>query len=287
VELGDPASHLANWLRHQALVNAFRRVAGELRDHHVPLLPVKGLVTAHLLYDDVAARFLSDVDLRVRRSDFPRVLDVARRAGWEPKTDMPVLGQVMWSIDGWEVDVESTLGPPGLCAISTDDVIARAESRTEPFGFPHLWPDFTDHALILVLNVFKDGLRSLPWSIEDLRRIALHPDFDAARLARRAAEGHVSSVLWIVADWLGEERGHAEWLAVRDRVGRRPRNRVAAALYARLHRSRTRSTKAELLVCAASGDGPRDVLRGTAFAVAGIVRRRTKRALEGLGHAGR
>jgi hypothetical protein len=271
---GTPlASHKTNWLRHAAFSSAFRTVGEALRESGVAFLPVKGLITSRFLYDDASARPLRDIDLRIRPQDFSRAVDLARRLGWRPKTDMPVLGQALFEVGGCDVDLEATIGPPGLCTLSVEEVLGRAEAHVEPFGFEHLWPELIDHALILVLNVFKDGLRSPPWSIEDLRRIAAHPRFDADRLARRAAEGHVRTVLWLVANWMAEEQGSPPWRAVRDSVGPAvPRAWIGAA-YEHLRR-RGWPPKTGLFVVGSAGDRPADALRGACRTAAGILHRR-------------
>src|SRR5262249_43094813 len=150
----------------------------------ISLLPVKGIITARTLYDDVSDRPIRDVDIRIRRRDFPRAVRIGLAQNWH-KQHVALLGQVLWQVDGIEVDVKSELGPPGLGALSMDEVLARAEERVEPLGFAHLEPEWNDHALLLVLNVFKDGLRSAAWAIEDLRRTPKHPDFDAGLLVDR------------------------------------------------------------------------------------------------------
>ena len=267
------ASQKANWLRNAAFSNAFRAVGGALRENAIAFFPVKGLITSRFLYDDVSGRPLQDIDLRIRPQDFARAVDLARRLGWRPKTDMPVLGQALFEVGGCDVDLESTIGPPGLCTLSVDDVLRRGEAHVEPFGFEHLWPDLVDHALILVLNVFKDGLRSPPWSIEDLRRIVAHPGFDSDRLARRAAEGHVRAVLWLVANWMAEEQGSPLWRAVRERVGPTAPRAWFGAAYGRLRR-RGFPPKTGLFVVGSAGDRPIDALRGACWTAAGILHRR-------------
>jgi hypothetical protein len=253
-------------------------VLSAFADRGIRALPVKGIVTAYTLYDEPAARYIGDIDLRIRPRDVGEAVRVARRRGWRPETAAPQLGHVLLRVDGWEVDIESHLGPPGLCRWSIDDLLRRAEACVEPLGVAHARPELHDHVLVLVLNAFKDGLRIPPWSLEDIRRIARHPGFDAATAVDRARAGGVASVTWIVADWLAEQHGCAEWRAVRDRIGRRAPNRFAAEAYLRLRRGMWRP-RAGLLVCASSGDRARDAARGAAFAVAGVLRGRVVRAL--------
>ncbi len=152
-----------------------------------------------------------------------------------------------------------------------EELIIRAHSVGEPFT--HLEPELHDHALILVLNLFKDGLRYMPWSLEDLRRIVRQEQFDAEVLVSRAREGHVLSALWIVADWLSERESGDEWRLVRERVGHRPPSTRVAAVY-RYVLARGWPPKPGLLTVATSNDRAMQSALGLALAVAGLARRR-------------
>jgi hypothetical protein len=239
----------------------------------IPWLPVKGIVSAYAIYGDPAERPLADIDLRARPSDFDRIVRMARSRGWEVVTGTPRLWEAIFTVDGWQVDLECTLGPPGLCALSIDDLLGRARSSIEPFGFPHLQPELHDHALVLVLNAFKDGLHTTPWALQDLSRMVQEERFDSDLLASRARLGHVASILWIVADWLAETHGAREWGRVREAVGRRPpSSRVARSyLYAR---KRGWPPKVGLFIAASASDYAWRGLYGLLLAGAGIARRR-------------
>jgi hypothetical protein len=277
-----PSGARINWMRHASARGVLQQVTSAFEERGIPLLPVKGIITAHALYDDVAARTISDIDLRVSRRHFRQVPRIARSLGWSTETPGPVLWQTVLKVGGWEVDVECTLGPPGLCALSVENLIRRAHRCVEPFGFPHLQPELNDHALILVINAFKDGLYPMPWALEDLQRIATHEHFDAEIVVARASEGRVASALWIVADWLVEAHGAGEWRAVRDRIGSHPPSARVARTYGYVRR-RGWPPKPGLLATAGSADSPFGCASGLALALAGIVRGRCIRALRKVG----
>src|SRR5580700_1944902 len=121
-----------SWLAHVVAGRAFRTVAAALAEQSIPVLPVKGLVTAHLLYDDPALRPIRDVDLRLRRRDFAASMRAARACGWSMQ-HVVLVGQAVWRVDGVDVDVKCALGPPGLCAMTVDEMMSRAEPRFDPF----------------------------------------------------------------------------------------------------------------------------------------------------------
>jgi hypothetical protein len=276
----DPSGPRTNWIRHAAAPWLLHRVASALEAEGIRILPVKGVLTAHLLYEDAASRPLPDIDLRVRRRDFAGALRIARARGWPVQESSPVLWNAMFKVDGIEVDVEASIGPPGLCALRVENLFDRATECVAPFGFRHQQPAIADHALILVLNAFKDGLRPMRWAVDDLLRIIDHPTLDPDELLSRAHEGRVSSALWIVADWLARDHASLSWGEVRDRVGPRPPSRRVASAYAFLL-ERSFRPKPALIVTAASSDDSWRSLSGLALAAAGIARRRTVLALKG------
>jgi hypothetical protein len=277
----EPHSAQSTWIWHTLAPQVLGQVARAFETAQIPVLLVKGVLTARILYDDVAARPISDIDLRVPRRFYRAAVEVARARGWTPETEAPRLWEAVLKVDGWEVDIECTVGPPGLCGLTVDDVLRRAERRVEPFGFAHWQPDLNDHALILVLNAFKDGLRVMPWALEDLLRIVRHERFDRYVLVARAREGGVASALWIVADWLAEMHGVPEWRAVRERVGARPPSERVCRTHGYV-RQRGWPPKPGLLVAAGGSDSSLRCASGLALTAAGVVRRHYLRAVRSL-----
>jgi hypothetical protein len=275
---GLPGKSASTWAQQLLAVQALRAVVEGLAPHGIPVLPIKGVVTGRTLYDDVAARPVRDVDVRLRRGDFARAVAVARGRGWH-KQHVALLGQVMWSVEGVDVDVKSELGPPGLCATPVAEVLARAEERVGAFGFRHLEPEWNDHALMLVLNVFKDGLDAAPWALEDLRRIAKGPSFDADVLIARAGAGGVGTALWVVARWLVETHGADAWREVTRRMGPRPPSARAAHVYSLWRRAGCPRYVGHFLVPMTTDDLGRSVL-AIGDASAGIVRGYGLRAID-------
>jgi hypothetical protein len=259
-------------MRRLTAERALHDVTLALADRGIPLVPVKGIITAHLLYDEATARPLNDVDVRIRPRDFGRAVAVAKARGWYVKRDA-LLWQALLRVEGWEVDVKSCLGPPGLCAVSVSDVMRRAESRIEPFGFPHLRAELHDHALELVINAFKDSLRVMPWSLEDLCRIVRQPGFQAARFIERVRQARVATATWLVANWMVESHGAEEWRTVRDSIGAGPPSARVARLY-EWWRSRGSPPKRGLFVLGSASDDLARSVGGIALAAAGAAQYR-------------
>lgn len=271
------APSFVNWARQQVAANVLRRVSAAFGAAGVTILPVKGLITARLLYEDLAQRPISDIDLRIMRKDLTRAVRVADRHGWRPRASAPRLWEAVLTVDDFEVDIECSLGPPGFCAIPIADTIRRARTRLDPLGFPYLEPELHDHALFLVANAFKDGLQIMPWALEDLRRILRHPQLNQTTLILRARQGGILSALWVVADWLATSHSLQEWGRLRDQIGASPPSARVAYLYSYLQ-CRGWSAKPALLAVASSNDRPIASGLGMVLAMLGILRGRAVRA---------
>ena len=223
----DPQDPRAQALLHLAADDVLQRVVDGLSKVGVRVLPVKGVVTAHQLYAEPWQRPIADIDVRIEPRHLGRVREAGRRAGWQELSWAPAYCNIVFDVSGIMVDVEGTIGPPGLCALSVEQMLSRAKSTARG----HDVPELHDHALLLCVNAFKDKLvEAAPWSVEDLVRIVRQPGFDAGTFTERAREGRVVALVWIVADWLAKARGDAIWGAIRDRLSHRP----PRALYRRL-----------------------------------------------------
>lgn len=199
---------------------ALERVLRECRNDGIDVLPVKGVLTGRLLYADAGLRPIQDVDLRIRPRDLARIETAGRRAGWRMVFRSRAYQSVSFDVLGFLVELESHVGPPGLCGLTVEDMIARAVPATSPLGFPHLQPEIHDHALLLCVNAFKDKLvEARPGAIRDLELLPRQEGFDPQRLIALAREAGSASILWIVATWLAAERGSEGWSEIRKRLG--------------------------------------------------------------------
>ncbi|MCA9588032.1 MAG: nucleotidyltransferase family protein [Myxococcales bacterium] len=259
-----PSADLEAWGRHLAAREALRQMVAALGVDRV--MPVKGVVTARWLYDDVIERPVVDLDVRVRRSDVARVAAEARARGWTIERSAPEYDNLVLDLGGMGVDVEAAVGPPGLCARTVDALFEDAVQVDELFGFAVLAPELHDHALLLAINAFKDKLAfTSDGCREDLARVVRLPTFDPGRLARLARRSRVAAVVWIVADWLADASDG--WRAVRGALGPAPPRRLYVALAKSLI-SRAPLSLAARLVARAGSDDPRARLRALRSAVA-------------------
>jgi hypothetical protein len=209
------------------------------RDGGVDVLPVKGVVTAHLFYPDPGQRPIQDVDLRVRPEDLSRVRAIGQRSGWRLVSRSRAYGTLAFDVLGFLVEFESHVGPPGLCALRVDDMLRRATAQTGPLGLAHLQPELHDHALLLCVNAFKDKLvDALPGAVRDLELLTGYEGFSAEKLATLATEIGAATLLRIVAAWMAQMHGAVAWDEVRGQLGRSAPRPVYTSLFERALRAR-------------------------------------------------
>ena len=266
------APEVSAWATHVVQLRAARAFFRACHQADLPALPVKGIVTAHTLYDDPASRPLRDVDIRIRPDDYARLGDVARAEGWRFAEVKRAYQNYVLEVEGVEVDVECHVGPPHTCSLRVADMIARARPGNV-LGFAAPIPDPIDHAVLLVVNAFKDKLAlARDGALEDLVRLPSLADFDGPAIAERLRAAGAATLGWIVSDYLARERDSAGWRAVRDALEplRRP-------VYERLLRwSRARPDGvASIVLARASSDEPFERVRALATMARWAAERRS------------
>jgi hypothetical protein len=223
-------SKVAGWARHAHGRNVLEEVLRVCAKNDIPVAPVKGIVTGRWLYEDPSERWIQDIDLRIAPTNMRRMKQAGESAGWRVLDWSPIYRNLLFRVNGMMVELEAHIGPRGVCDLSVSEVLSRAKEQTEPFGFSHMQLEIHDHALLLILNAFKDKVvEANAGAIQDLERIAALSGFDPSRLAALAARTGVATIAFIVGDWLVRTRGAAAWRPVLAALGRPPR-----ATYARL-----------------------------------------------------
>jgi hypothetical protein len=125
----------------------------------------------------------------------------------------------------------------------------------EPFGVAHLQPELHDHALLLVVNAFKDQLiAASEGGLVDLARMAALPHFSFTLLAERAHESGIAALTWLVAEWMVERRGESRWRALLHALGGRSKRPLHAAIFRALARPETPPSLALRLLVRAAPD---------------------------------
>ncbi len=263
-----PFDPLSTWVQHEYAAEALRTTVELLEREGIPTLAVKGIVLARSLYDDVAERPMVDVDLRVRKRDFRRLVRALRGAQWELDWSSTNVGSVRFRQRGVLVEFESAVGPPGACGLTVDAMLSRARRHEEASGLWFREPEIHDHAVLLCLNVFKDFLRTRPWAFEDLRRIVRAPEFEPDVFVRRCHSSGVVTAAFAVASFLARA-GDAQWAVLARELSALQPRRGFLALYEWMC-EHTPLPKTELLVAQASSDTARGQVTGIALCLLGM-----------------
>ncbi len=259
----ERAAH--RWVRQSVAQAALAKALGVLDGAGVDALPVKGVVTTPLLWADSAERDIADVDLRVRPRDRVRALRAFEEAGFRIGHASKQWGTFDLIIGQMLVEVETSVGPPGLCGLDVDTMIAHA-TRGE---HGYLEPELHEHALLLCVNVFKDKLaRARGHALEDVTRIVRLEEFDDEKFVRVVSAARSTTLVWIVADFFAQQ-GDARWAEIRAALGG-PR-RVYAAAYRALMRRRLRGKFLLPLVARAASDDPLQRARAVALGAVGTA----------------
>ncbi|APS00761.1 hypothetical protein BCY86_08770 [Pajaroellobacter abortibovis] len=220
----------SNWIAHHASVHALSLVQKACDTHSIKILPVKGILTSYLLYEDPFKRTLSDVDIRISQSDLGKLLSIASKYGWKILRYCPEYKNIILSIGGIQIDVETTVGPPGVCSLTVEEMLTQAKEHTSPFGFPHLQPEIHQHALLLCMNIFKDKLiYAQKWAIQDVEQIITHKNFDVRKFIHLVKRSHNQTILSIVAKWLSIHHSSKPWTNIYQKLA----PRIPRPIYAR------------------------------------------------------
>jgi hypothetical protein len=252
------AARTATWIHHELASGIVRQVVTLCLPEGLAFLPVKGFVTGRLLYDDVSERPITDVDIRIRRRDFSAFRRLARNAAWPCYRVARSYRNLVYRFPPLSLDVECGVGPPGLCALSIDDMVSRAiETELAP-GLRVLVPEIHDHAVLLTVNAFKDKIVTAgAGGLSDLERIAAQTGFRVDTFASRVLSSRIATLTWIVASWLESARGSARWGGIRAAIEARFRPRRAyAALFRHLMEDAAQSPMALRLLARIAADSP-------------------------------
>jgi Uncharacterised nucleotidyltransferase len=216
-------------------VRALAQVLELAREVGAIAAPIKGVVLARWLYDEILERPYRDLDLIVARAGLPRLAAAVEARGWPIQVQSAEMGELEFTIDHVTVEVHAEIGRRDLSRLATADVLARAVSDRTTFPFEILRIDEFDHFFLLIANVTKKAFtyanRHQPADLERLLG-RLEPRWEVL-ITRAAAAGFVTAVR-NVSTWMVEEHGSARFSAFARLLPDLRRRPLEAAV--RLHR---------------------------------------------------
>jgi hypothetical protein len=114
----------------------FRRIAQALRERNIPLIALKGLHLAELVYPDISLRPMSDLDILVPRLDVERTIEAVRSIDYGFEEDVSAAARGMLGTKckfglahrrlGLWIEIHWTLAEPGDCYAAPMDEIWRS-----------------------------------------------------------------------------------------------------------------------------------------------------------------
>src|SRR5262249_11776556 len=114
----DRAGKPQAWVTQMYARDVLRAFVAACDEARIDVVPVKGIVTGGLLYESVEERPISDIDVRVRRRDFGRLVALGRARGWPSPWRSRAYLSAAFAFEGIEVDARAFVAPPGMCAIT-------------------------------------------------------------------------------------------------------------------------------------------------------------------------
>jgi hypothetical protein len=227
---GSSAPRYRRWAQQMLAENALRQVAPAFAAAGLPVVPVKGLALARWIYADTSERGLLDVDLLVPREEIPRVRACVEQADFRLFHASRVFGEVVFSVADVVIEVHSSLGLHDLTGIEVREVLARARTDAETFGFAVSRIDDLDHFTLVAANIVKDHFRK--GQAHHRQDLALLWPRVAPRLdelvARLETAGFVTGMYSVAEHML--RRGAPEFAMLRDRLAVRRRRGQAITL---------------------------------------------------------
>jgi hypothetical protein len=226
---GKPLSpQLLTWAKHQSAAAALRTLRSVLDPIGIPYVPVKGVVLARWLYDDVAVRPIQDVDVLVSPRDFARAREALTAIAGFPSYRANELGELGYELNGITVEIHAEVGRREFTRLDVPTVLSRCTVDHSTFGFPIQRIDDIDHFILLAVNVIKDCfVYAMPHLPEDLKRLIARIDGRVDQLVDRAHESGFSVGVWLVCSWMAENGGDPAFADLAARLGQ-PQRRLFA-----------------------------------------------------------
>lgn len=179
---------------------------------HVACAPIRGLALAELLYSDITARPMGDIDLLVRKEDLPIVADALRELGFREMNRQPGFAQTYTNTlefvkerQGWIiVEPHWTIAYPPFTDRIDMAALWKRCARGRVVGVDTWLPDRTDLLVHLCFHLIHRGESApLLWYYEIARLIRLaQPEIEWAQIVRVANESSlelfVSEVLSVL-----------------------------------------------------------------------------------------
>lgn len=203
-------------------------VAGKLAGSGISVMPVKGALLQHWLYDDPTERPLTDVDILVHPAALQRAAGLLEAAGYRRTPHSSVGGIVMQTPLGLVLDLHSQLFDGARYRMPTDDLFARASEDQVLFGTSVRLPAPLDVYAHLIGKFGSDHLDARATArLDEIARMATRLDASPETVAGHLVHCGVRRVSRYVLPLVQQATGDSFALQVRDRL---PADRIGQAI---------------------------------------------------------
>jgi hypothetical protein len=205
-------------------------VARRLAEPGIPVMPVKGALLQHWLYDDPSERLLSDVDLLVRPEDFGRAIERLESEGYRRAAGSGVGAIVMQTPLGLALDLHPRLFDSARYRLPTDELFARSSEDSDLFGATVRLPSPLDVYAHLIGKFGSDHLdaRSTP-RLDEIAKMATRLEIAPETVARHLVHCGMRRVSRYVLPLVHRVTGDAFALRLHDTLPPDPIGRGVAA----------------------------------------------------------
>lgn len=241
--------------------DAARTLAGS----GIQVMPVKGALLQHWLYDDPSERHLTDVDLLVRPNDLGAAVERLAAAGYQRTRHRSVGGTVMETPFGLALDLHSQLFDCSRYRMPTGELFARSSEDELLYGASVQLPSQLDVYAHLIGKFGSDHLDARSTArLDELARIATCIDAAPEMVARHLVHCGMRRVSRYVLPLVHQTTGDEFALLVHDSLPFDPIGRGIAAAANRLLAGAAPETRSAALVAHLLNDSlPRGVHSGT------------------------
>ncbi len=192
----------------------FRRVLVTLNSAGITPLLLKGISLIHGVYDDIAARTMSDIDLWIPRHQMTTAVDQLVAAGFSRTIEKESRPAALQILSDGEVQIVSAEYPRNLIELQFAPVSGWWQKRTAAIDFDAMWKNSilgeidgchvrrlsAEDAIIqlAVHNVAQHHVSLYPLrAFVDTAYVARKESVDWCTLAERAQSWRVGTVVWL------------------------------------------------------------------------------------------
>lgn len=160
-------------------------VARKLADPGIPVMPVKGALLQHWLYEDPSERPLTDVDILVRPEDFEKAVETLLSLGYRRGAGSSIGAVVLRTPFGLALDLHPRLFDRARYRFATRDIFARSTEDEALYGVPVRLPSALDAYAHLIGKLGSDHLNgSASARLDEIARMSTRLDASPRTTAR-------------------------------------------------------------------------------------------------------